>query len=166
MRKTSTLGILAFVALGGCSTAAEAPPQEMTAANQLINFDLQECSVLRSRPPGPQVAAVSAKICADATHLQLLVAQVAAKHGITLPNDPSYVLEAQYVVFAYRPWPSIDVNYLQDQIGSHVQALAVFQMAAQQTTDLDLKFLAEGAIPAMQDDLGRLRQALAEIGGT
>jgi len=166
MRKTSTLGILAFVALGGCSTAAEAPPQEMTAANQLINFDLQECSVLRSRPPGPQVAAVSAKICADATHLQLLVAQVAAKHGISLPNDPSYVLEAQYVVFAYRPWPSIDVNYLQDQIGSHVQALAVFQMAAQQTTDLDLKFLAEGAIPAMQDDLGRLRQALAEIGGT
>ena len=166
MRKTSTLGILAFVALGGCSTAAEAPPQEMTAAYQLINFDLQECSVLRSRPPGPQVAAVSAKICADATHLQLLVAQVAAKHGISLPNDPSYVLEAQYVVFAYRPWPSIDVNYLQDQIGSHVQALAVFQMAAQQTTDLDLKFLAEGAIPAMQDDLGRLRQALAEIGGT
>ena len=166
MRKTSTLGILAFVALGGCSTAAEAPPQEMTAAYQLINFDLQECSVFRSRPPGPQVAAVSAKICADATHLQLLVAQVAAKHGITLPNDPSYVLEAQYVVFAYRPWPSIDVNYLQDQIGSHVQALAVFQMAAQQTTDLDLKFLAEGAIPAMQDDLGRLRQALAEIGGT
>jgi len=166
MRKTSTLGILAFVALGGCSTPAEAPPQEMTAAYQLINFDLQECSVLQSRPPGSQVAAVSAKICADAAHLQPLVEHVAAKRGITLSNNPSYVLDAQYVVFSDQPWPSINVNYLQDQIGSHVQALAVFQMAAQQTTDLDLKFLAEGAIPAMQDDLGRLRQALAEIGGT
>jgi hypothetical protein len=165
MKKSSTLGILAFLSLGGCSTTAEAPP-EMTATYQLINFDLQECSVLRSRPPGPPVAAVSAKICTDAAHFQPLVEQVAAKRGITLPNDPSYDLEAQYVVFSYRPWPSVDVNYLQDQIGSHAQALAVFQQSAQQTTDLDLKFLAEGAIPVVQDDLRRLREALVEIGGT
>jgi predicted outer membrane protein len=165
MKKTSTLGILAFLTLGGCSTTAEAPLPEMTAAYQLINFDLKECSVLRSRPPGPQVAVVSAKICADTAHFQPLVEQLAAKRGITLPNDPSYDLAAQYVALSYRPWPSIDVNYLQDQIGSHAQALAVFQQAAQQTTDLDLKFLAEGAIPVVQDNLGRLRQALAEIGG-
>ena len=165
MKKTSTLGILAFLALGGCSTTAEAPLPEVTAAYQLINFDLQECSVLRSRPPGPQVAAVSAKICADAAHLQPLVEHVAVNRGITLANDPSYKLAAQYVLLSSRPWPSIDVNYLQDQIGSHAQALAVFQQAAQQTTDLDLKFLAEGAIPVVQDNLGRLRQALAEICG-
>jgi putative membrane protein len=163
MKKTSTLGILAFLALGGCSATAETPLPEITAAYQLINFDLQECSVLRSRPPGPQVAAVSAKICADAAHFQPLVERVAAKRGIALPNDPSYALEAQYVALSYRPWPDIDVNYLQDQIGSHAKALAVFEQAAQQTTDLDLKFLAEGAIPVVQDDLGRLRQALTEI---
>jgi predicted outer membrane protein len=57
-------------------------------------------------------------------------------------------------------------HYLQDQIGSHAQALAVFQQAAQQTTDLDLKFLAEGAIPVVLYNLGRLRQALTEIDGS
>ena len=164
MRKTSTL--LAFLALGGCSTTAETPLPEMTAAYQLINFDLQECSVLQSRPPGPQVATVSAKICADAAHLQPLVEHLAANRGITLSNDPSYKLAAQYAAFFDRPWPSIDVNYLQDQIGSHAQALAVFQQAAQQTTDLDLKFLAEGEIPVVQHNLRRLRQALAAVGGT
>ena len=85
--------------------------------------------------------------------------------GIALPSDPSYDLAAQYVVFSDQPWPSIDVKYLQDQIGSHAQALAVFQLAAQQTTNFELKVLAEGAIPVVQDDLGRLRQTLAEIGG-
>ena len=158
--------------LGGCTTTAQAPATSdlsqtdlaaITAAYQLVMFDLQECALLPSHVSTPQVNAVSSKICADAAHYKPLLEQLAAKHNVKLPNALSYSLRAQYGSLFYKPWPNFDVNYLQDQISSHQQALAIFGQEEQETTNPELKAFAQANIPVVQNNLQMLRQALKEI---
>jgi predicted outer membrane protein len=169
------LAAAGFLAFGGCTTTARAPQgspltqadlDSITAAYQLVMFDLQECALLPAHVSAPQVASVAAKICGDAAHFKPLLEQIAAAHDVTLPNALSYGLTAQYASLFYRPWPSFDVNYLQDQISSHEQALAVFRQETQQATDPGIKSFAEENVHVVQDNLERLRQALKEIGSS
>ncbi len=162
-----------LLTLSACTTAAQAPENSsltqvdldaLTAAYQLINFDLQECELLPAHTSAPQVTAVATKICSDAARFQPLVEQLAAAHNVTLPNSLSYNLRAQYGALNYRPWPSFDVNYLQDQIASHEQALALFGEEGQETHDPNIKAFVKESIPVVQDNLQRLRLALSEVG--
>jgi putative membrane protein len=166
------LGMLALLAMGvsGCSTTAQAPQsaalsradlEALTAAYQLIAFDLQECTLVQRQNPGAMVQQVAAQICADAQRYQPMLEELAARHDVTLPNRLDYDLEAQYVGLAYHPAPNFDVNYLNDQIASHEQALAVFRDTAGTTTDGQIKELYENAIPVVEKNLVSLRQALA-----
>lgn len=168
-----TLGMLALVALGvgGCSTSAQAPQsaaisgadlQALTAAYQLIAFDLQECTLVQRQNPGAAVQGVATQICADAQHYQPMLEELAARHDVTLPNTLNYDLEAQYVALTYHPTPNFAVNYLNDQLASHEQALAVFRDTAGTTADADIKALYQSAIPVVEKNLVNLRQALAE----
>jgi putative membrane protein len=165
-----TLGMLAFLVAGGCSTTAQAPQssalsnadlQALTAAYQLISFDLQECTLVQRQNPGPAVQQVATQICADAQHYRPVLEELAAQHDVTLPNRLDYDLEEQYVGLAYHPTPSFDVNYLNDQIASHEQALAVFRGGDGTTGDGNIKTFYETAIPVVEKNLASLRQALA-----
>ncbi|HTJ88805.1 MAG TPA: DUF4142 domain-containing protein [Acidocella sp.] len=169
----NTLGMLALLAVGvgGCSTTAQAPRdtafsradlQALTAAYQLIAFDLQECTLVQRQNPGPAVQRVATQICADAQHYRPMLEELAARYDVTLPNRLDYDLEEQYVALAYHPMPNFDVNYLNDQIASHEQALAVFRNTAGTTADGNIKALYQNAIPVVEKNLASLHQAMAE----
>jgi predicted outer membrane protein len=166
------LGMLALLAVGvaGCSTSAQAPQSAslsgadldaLTAAYQLIAFDLAECTLVQHQDLGPTVQPVATKICADAQRYQPMLETLAARHDVTLPNTLRYDLEAQYVALSYHPTPNLAVNYLNDQIGSHEQALAVFRYTAGTTADADIKSLYQNAVPLVEQNLASLREASA-----
>jgi predicted outer membrane protein len=171
MKKNLRMLALLALGLGGCSTSAQAPQnaslsgadlQALTAAYQLIAFDLQECTLVQRQNPGATVQAVATQICTDAQHYQPILEALAARHDVTLPNRLRYDLEAQYVALSYHPTPDFAVNYLNDQIASHEEALAVFRYTASTTADADIKTLYKSAIPVVQRNLASLHQALAE----
>ena len=137
----------------------------LTASYQLIAFDLRECTLVQRQDPGPAVRDVAAQICADAQHYRPVLEELAARHDVALPNALSYDLEAQYVGLSYRPMPNFAVNYLNDQIASHEQALALFREAVRTSTDADIKALYQGAIPVVRKNLASLRHALAVTPG-
>ena len=174
MKKVWGLLALLAVGVGGCSTSAQAPQasalsatdlEALTASYQLIAFDMQECTLVQRQDPGAGVQEVAARICADARRYRPILQELAARHDVTLPNALNYNLEAQYVGLSYHPMPNFAVNYLNDQIASHEQALAVFRNTASTTTNADIKALYQGAIPVVQKNLVSLRQALAVTPG-
>jgi putative membrane protein len=162
-------GSAALCWLAACSTTAQAPAASnltaqdlstLTAGYQLIQFDLLECSVVAASQITPQVAALSQKICADATSYQPELQQLAAAHDVTLPNALPDDLNARYISFHYFPTPSVTVQYLRDQIDSHEDALSVFQIESANGTNPEIKAVATRTIPLIQGNLAALRQAL------
>jgi len=157
-----------FAALAACSTTAQAPPgsnlsggdlSSVTAAYQLVQFDLAECDVLKNGGGTPQTLAISAKICADAAHYQVALQQLAASRNVTLPNDLSYDLKSRVVVLNYHASPNINAQYLHDAIESHEDALAIFENEAATGTDPQIVSFDKGAIPIVQSNLDALRSA-------
>ncbi len=157
-----------FAALAACSTTAQAPPgsnlsagdlSSVTAAYQLVQFDLAECDVLKNGGATPQTLAISAKICADATHYQSALQKLAASSSLTLPNDLSYDLKSRVVVLSYHANPNINAQYLHDAIESHEDALAIFENEAATGTDPQIVSFDKGAIPIVQSNLDALRSA-------
>jgi putative membrane protein len=157
-----------FAALAACSTTAQAPSSSdlssgdlnsVTAAYQLVQFDLAECDVLKNGGATPQTLTISAKICADAAHYQGALQQLAASSSITLPNDLTYDLKSRVVVLSYHASPNINAQYLHDAIESHEDALAIFENEAATGTDPQIVSFDKGAIPVVQSNLDALRAA-------
>jgi predicted outer membrane protein len=160
------ISILAVLALTGCSTVAQAPARSdlsaqdlsaLTAGYQLIQFDLLECRAVSGAQLSGNVAAVAAKLCADATRYEPTLTQLAAAHEVTLPDALPDDLNARYVAFHYGPTGQA---FLRDQISSHEDALAVFQLEAASGTNPELKGVAGRIMPVVQGNLDALRAAL------
>jgi putative membrane protein len=150
--------------------ALESPDSDaLVAGYQIIQFDLQECFALQrgvsmSNGAGSvpsDIAAVAAKICGDASKYQPILAKAAKDKGFDLPKTLPYTLTARYAALIRNPGPGLGVRFLNDQIESHEDALAVFQDEAANGKDPEIKAAATEIIPTVQSNLDLLKKTLA-----
>ncbi len=154
--------------LAACTTTAQAPqtsglaPQDlnaMTSAAQLIQFDLAECEVLGAGGVTPSVAAISQKICADASAYKGQLDSLAAANSVTLPNDLRYDLKVKVVALRYHASPNVSAQYLSDEIDSHKTALLILKDETANGASPSVKAFATQATPLVQGNLNALEAA-------
>jgi hypothetical protein len=164
------LGMTAF-----SFTAAQAAPlgppdsDALVAGYQIIQFDLQECRAVQgptsmngSGEVSVDILKVSSKICSDAASYEPILEKVAKAKGFALPTSLPYTLTARYAALIRNQGPGLGVHYLNDQISSHQDALAVFQDEAANGKDPDIKAAAAKVIPTVQSNLDLLKSTLAK----
>ena len=168
--KHAGAAIVFAAGLTACTPTAQAPASaglsaddlnSITAAYQLVQFDLTECKQLQAGGASAQTMAVSQKICADAASYQISLQQLATARNITLPDKMSYDLESRFIVLRYHPNPNVNGQYLHDAIESHEDALAIFNNETANGTDPQIIAFDQGAIPVVQTNLDALRAAQA-----
>ena len=156
-------------------TAAQAAPlgppdsEALITAYQIIQFDLQECRAIQggvsmngSGVVPVDILKVSGKICSDASTYKPMLEKLAASKGFELPKQLPYMLTARYAGLIRNQGPGLGVRYLNDQISSHEDALAVFQDEAANGKDPDVKAAAAKVIPTVQGNLDLLKATLAK----
>lgn len=142
----------------------------LIAGYQIIQFDIQECQALGSPQGGPglsryvssSVLDLSAKICADAYHYQPILQNAAKEKDFSLPQSLPFYLIARYAALIRHPDENLGKHYLEDQVASHRDALAVFQEEAANGKDPQIKAMAAQVIPLVQSNLASLQAALAK----
>lgn len=145
----------------------------LVAAYQIIQFDLQECRAIQGNSSmtngngivSPEILQVSGKICEDANSYEPMLKKLAADKNFDLPTSLPYSLTARYAALVRNKGPGLGIRYLNDQISSHQDALAVFQDEAANGTDPEIKAAAIKVIPTVQSNLDLLKKTLAEHGG-
>jgi len=161
----------AGVPAASASTLQSPDSDALTAAYQVVQFDLQECQALRSRPGvatnasgplSPDVLKVAARVCNDAKGFKPTLEELAKAHNFVLPADLPYEMSARYAELVRSLDTKFAIQYLRDQISSHEDALAIFQEVAATGTDPQIKEALSRAIPTMQADLTLLRETLAK----
>jgi putative membrane protein len=148
------------------------PPDSdaLVAAYQIIQFDLLECTALQrgasmangNGTVAPDIRKVAAKICDDARTFQPTLKKLASDKGFELPSSLPYMLSARWASLVRNQGPGLGVRYLNDQIESHSDALAVFQDEAANGKDPDVKAAAIKVIPTVQSNLDLLKATLAK----
>jgi putative membrane protein len=164
------LGMTAF-SFNPAQAAPLGPPDSdaLVTGYQIIQFDLQECHAIQggasmngSGVVAADILKVSGKICSDAETYKPMLEKLAAAKGFELPKDLPYMLTARYAGLVRNQGPGLGVRYLNDQISSHEDALAVFQDEAANGKDPDVKAAAAKVIPTVQSNLDLLKATLAK----
>jgi putative membrane protein len=166
-----SLAAYSSIAPASAATTLSSPDSDaLTAAYQLIQFDQEECSAIShgaamtngTRTVSPDILQVSAKICSDAQNYRPKLEQLAKDHDFKLPDWLPYSLTARYAALIRDAGPGLGVRYLNDQISSHEDALAVFQDEAANGKDPELKAAAAEIIPVVQSNLDLLKATLVK----
>jgi putative membrane protein len=166
MRK---LGILlgGAIALAACSTTPKAPPAPPDLNNVLLapgflahagsanQYEIQASQLALQASANPGVRNLANMIIADHTALGQQVAAAAASAGLSPP--PPALLPAEQAMLdqlrASGTGPSFDMNYQQQQIMAHQQAIAMMQNYATSGDVPALRNVASAAVPVMQRHL-------------
>ena len=143
----------------------------LVAGYQVIQFDLKECEAITGKTGvsangsglvAPDILTVSTKICNDAQANLPKLETLAKANDFALPDGLPYTLTARYSALIRNKDAKLGINYLQDQISSHEDALAIFQDEAANGTNADIKAAAAQIIPTVQENLALLQQTLAK----
>jgi hypothetical protein len=165
------VGMATFVAASAPASAAtlQSPDSDaLVAGYQLIQFDLKECMAIAARPGGisangsglvsADVRTIAGKMCDTAREEKPKLEALAASKNFDLPDELPYYLTARYAALVRNQQANMGHQYLEDQISSHEDALAVFQDAVATGTDPDVKAALTSVIPTVQSNLDELKK--------
>ncbi len=167
-------GMAAYASAVSPASAAslQSPDSDaLVAGYQVIQFDLKECVAITGKTGvsasgsglvSPDVLKVAAKICDDARANQPKLEALAKANDFELPDTLPYTLTARYAALIRNNDARLGAHYLQDQISSHEDALAIFQDEAANGNNADIKAAAAEIIPTVQENLTLLQQTLAK----
>jgi putative membrane protein len=130
----------------------------LTAGYQLIQFDLMECQEMPGLSDNKEVLSISARLCADANSYEPGLEELGRAHDVTLPNTLPDDLLNRYLSLHYQN-TNANAQYLNDQIYSHENALAIFEQEVSHGQNQELIGDSRRVIPVVQENLHMLRQA-------
>jgi hypothetical protein len=163
-------GMATFIAASAPASAAtlQSPDSDaLVAGYQLIQFDLKECMAIAARPGvsangsglvPADIRSIANKMCTTAREEKPKLEALAQSKNFDLPDGLPYYLNARYAALVRNQDANMGQQYLQDQISSHEDALAVFQDAVATGTDPDVKSALTSVIPTVQSNLDELKK--------
>jgi putative membrane protein len=164
------VGVATFASASAPARAAglQSPDSDtLVAGYQLIHFNLNECMAIAAKPgsPGngsfivaPDIQKIAAKMCAESREYQPKLEALAKSKDFALPDGLPTYLTARYAALVRNQNGNLGQQYLEDQINSHEDAVAVFQLEAATGTDPDVKAAANEVLPVMQGNLATLQK--------
>jgi putative membrane protein len=164
--------LLGFAALSAALPAMAAPLQSpdsdaLVAGYQVIDFNLKECLAIApkagapgngSRIVSPEIRTLADKLCDESREYAPKLEALAKSKDFDLPDGLPYYLTARYAALVRNQNGDLGQQYLEDQISSHEDALAIFQEEAATGTDPDVKAAAAEVIPTVSANLAALKE--------
>lgn len=173
---TGGVALLGLAAISAASPAIAAPLQSpdsdaLVAGYQVIQFNLKECLAMlpKAGAPGngsavvdPAIRTLANKLCDESRMYKPKLEALAKAKGFELPDGLPYYLNARYAALVRNQNGDLGQQYLDDQISSHEDALAIFQQAVATGTDPDVKAAAAEVIPTVETNLAALKKLSAK----
>jgi putative membrane protein len=162
------VGLGTFAAATSPASAAplQSPDSDtLVAGYQIIQFNLKECMAIAAKPgsPGngsfivsPDIRSIAAKMCSESRTYAPKLEALAKSKDFALPDGLPTYLTARYAALVRNQNGDLGQEYLQDQISSHEDAVAVFQLEVATGMDPDVKAAATQVLPVMQENLNTL----------
>jgi putative membrane protein len=163
-------GLVAFVSAAMPASAATLQPPDsdaLVAGYQIIQFNLKECTALSPRAGisnngafivSPAIRKIAAQMCSESREYSPKLEALAKSKDFELPKSLPYYLNARWAALVRNQNGNLGQQYLEDQISSHEDALAVFQEEAATGQDPHVKAAATEIIPTVQANLDQLKK--------
>jgi predicted outer membrane protein len=151
--------------LAGCDTTRSRSSSDLSASDlefvtnafNIIEFDLQECTLAQTQAQSPEVRALAAQLLQDALNFKARVVPVAASAGISPPTALRTDLRVRVAHLRLNQGLDFDRIFIEDQIFSHQEARNMHEMVANTPGNPQIAVLSREATSIVRANLEKLR---------
>lgn len=143
---------------------ARADSAFLKQAAQDGHAEVEGSKLALSKAVSPEVKAFAQKMVDEHTQTGEELSALAASKGVQVPDGPSIVQKAKLKLLSAREGASFDKHYA-DSIGlkAHQDTVKLFQKAADEAKDPQVKAFATKTLPALQHHLDMSRDLYALV---
>lgn len=167
----ATTGADAGAAAGATAGAAgDLAPQDreflMTAAQNNL-LEIQGSQLAQERATDDRVREFARMMLSDHTGATQRLQQIAAQKGVQPPVSLTGTHESRLEQLRDASGQEFDSMYVQ-QVGvqAHEQAVSLFQRAAEQAQDPEVRSFAQSTLPVLEQHLEEARELAGQVGAT
>lgn len=157
MRLTRLIHISLFAAVFGLAAIpahARSDAAFLKQAAQNGAAEIEASKLAQSKAQRPEVKAFADAMVADHTKVDQELKQLAASKKVELPNGPSVKQKAELKMIDAGDDAKFDDRYAKAfGVKAHEQTIKLFEEAAANATDGDVKAFAQKTLPALQHHL-------------
>ena len=135
----------------------------VTNAFNIIEFDLQECTLAQTQAQSSEVRAIAAQLLRDALSFKARAAPVAASAGILPPTVLRPDLRVRVAHLRLNQGLDFDKTFIEDQIFSHQDALNMQEMVANTPGNPRIAALSREGTSIVRTNLAKLRALQLKI---
>lgn len=127
------------------------------AAYQLVQLDRQTSKLAAGNAADPRVPFLATQLAAKANALYPGLQAALQAEGVPEPTSLPPNLTADIEALKQLRGPEFDRRYLAVEIAAHERTLAAIEQESKTTQNAALKSQANAAMPAVRDNLGKLK---------
>lgn len=145
---------------------SESDHEFLISAAQSGLTEIEGSRIALESDPSPEVRAFAQKMIDEHTRANEELRQLADRKGFTLPDEPSVAQRAELVALRALSGGPMNRAYAA-RIGeaAHENAVELFQRAASEAQDADIRAYAEKMLPKLQEHLKMARELREKVRG-
>lgn len=168
---TSPGGNTAGAQRGAASALARADRDFLEKAAHANFAEIEASKLAQSKATSAEVKQFAQQMIDDHTKASQELRQLAESKGVKLPDGPAMAQKAKSKMLAARDGEAFDREYAQEiGVKAHRDTVQLFQKAAQNAQDSEVKAFAQKMLPRLQHHLqmaeGVHKAAMARSGGS
>ncbi|RXZ36791.1 DUF4142 domain-containing protein [Oxalobacteraceae bacterium CAVE-383] len=165
----AAIGITAFALAGGNASAADLSSKDkkfMTDAAEAGQTEIKASKIALEKNRSPAVKDFAETMVGDHTTVADELAKLAASKNVKLPDGPSTMQNAKIAILSKLDGATFDKQYASIiGISAHEDAVKLFQDAATNAKDPDVKQFAAKTLPGLQHHLEMAKRLKAATDG-
>jgi putative membrane protein len=114
----------------------------------------------------PEVKEFANRMIRDHTKANQELSALAASKGVDVPKSASLSEDVSYTHLKMLSGKSFDDEYIKMMVADHKEDVAMFQKAADNSQDPDVKHFASKILPTLQGHLTKIEKIQGDFGGT
>ncbi|MCC8404038.1 DUF4142 domain-containing protein [Paraburkholderia sp. MMS20-SJTN17] len=146
-----------------CAAHADEPGKFLGDAIQDGRAEIQSCQLALRTSSDPSVQAFAKRMIADHESLDARIETLAQRKGYTLPDGISMTQQATQTVLKPLTGHAFDLAFMKHNVSDHEADIKQFSEEAQKGSDADVRSLAAGALPTLQEHLKLAEQTQAKV---
>jgi putative membrane protein len=150
--KTAGLAAVYVLSMGSAHARTDASFMKQAAENGAAEIEASQLAVTKAR--SPEVKAFAQKMVADHTQVAAELKQLAASKKVELPTAPSMKQKAELKMVSAGDDDKFDARYAKAfGIDAHEETIKMFEEAAKDSKDADVKAWAAKTLPGLKHHL-------------
>ncbi len=123
--------------------------------------EIQMGEMGKEKATNADVKSVAEMLVTDHTKANAELKKIATAKGAEVPDSPGATQKANLMLLKTKKGASFDAAFADDSVKDHKATIALFEKAAKELDDPDLKAFAEKTLPTLKEHLAMSERAAA-----